>query len=352
MLIAVFILGLCMLFAAASASASVSLTDPIDDIILNEDEGISNILNLHDHFADGQSVLSFSAVSEHNKVDIKIKEDGTVDLTPPSDWFGYEEVTFIASDGDQKVSDTILVIVEPVNDRPQQIAPLLDSISFLEDTFAIDAFNLHNHFTDIDSKLEFSYSRENVLVKINDNGYVSFYAPLNWFGSEEVVIIASDGEIDISDTILVTVSSQNDKPECTVNIQAISLKGSSRTQTLNLGNYFSDVEDESLTYGVNGNRHVEYRVDPQNGELRISAPDTWSGKEVIMVTALDSNGASRSMQVVVVASPSYDSQGQIFYLTGLVLGLAVVGSKLQFTGRPRIVRSPVKLESYRHYKKQ
>jgi hypothetical protein len=352
MLIAVFTLSLCVLFAATSASANVALTDPIEDITINEDEIALNQLNLHDHFSDGQGVLSFSAISSDNKIDIKIIEDGSVDILPPSDWFGAEEITFIASDGDQKVSDTIFVTVEPVNDEPEQIAPLPESVSFLEDTEVISAFNLNNHFLDIDSQLAFSYSSENILVKINENGDVSFSAPSNWFGSENVEIIVSDGEVTVSDTILVSVSPQNDKPECNVNFESISLKESKPSKILILGNYFSDVEDESLTYEVSGNIHVNYKINSQNGELRIYAPDTWSGKEIITVTASDSNGATRSMQVVVVASPASNSQGQVFYLIGLVMGLAVVGCKLQFAGRRRIVRSIVKLESYRHYKGQ
>jgi len=340
-----------VLFAASSASANVTLTDPIEDITINEDETALDQLNLHHHFSDGQGVLSFAAISSDNKIDITINEDGSVDLIPPSDWFGTEEITFIASEGDQKVSDTVVVTVEPVNDGPKQIAPLPESISFLEDTKASYVFNLNHHFLDIDSQLVFSYSSENILVTINDNGDVSFSAPSNWFGSEEVEFIVSDGEFTVIDTTFVSVSPQNDEPKCNVNFESISLKESSPSKIMKLGNYFSDVEDETLTYEVSGNKHVNFEVNPQNGELRIYAPDTWSGKEVITVTASDSFGATKSMQVVVVASPASDSQGQVFYLTGLVLGLAVVGYKLQFTGRRRVIRSPVKLESYRYFKR-
>lgn len=350
LLIAAFTLILCLLFAATTASANVTLKDPIQDLTITEDEVAENLFNLNNHFSDGQTGLSFSAVSADNKIDVNIKEDASVDLTPPKNWFGTEEITFIATDGDQKVSDTVLITVEPVNDRPLLISHLPDSISFSEDTEIPGAFNLYNHFMDIDSLLTFSYNSENIRVNIESNGDVSLSAPSNWFGSEDVEFFASDGEFTLSDTISISVNPQNDEPVCNVNIEPISLKEESRSQILDLGDYFTDVEDDILTFEVTGNNHVNYEVDSENSKLRIFAPDSWSGKEIITITASDSAGSTKSIQVVVVASPAYDSQGQVFYLAGLVLGLSVVGVKLQHTGRRKDVKSPVSLTSYRHYK--
>jgi hypothetical protein len=336
-------------FAAISVTAEVALTEPIGDIKVGEDEMARDELNLHDHFTDGGSDLSFSAMSNDHKIDINIEEDGSVDLLPPKDWFGAEEITFTASDGEQKVSDTVLVVVEPENDGPILISSLPDA-SFLEDNGLIGAFNLNDHFTDIDSLMTYSYSSENIHVNIRDNGDVDISTPGNWHGIEEVTFTATDGQSTASDSVTVNVTAINDKPQCQVNFESISLKGSSPSETLDLGNYFSDVEDEVLVYEVLGNEHLNLEIDQEKEELRISAPESWSGKEVITVSASDSQGAARSMQVVVVKAPSYDSQEQVFYLTGLVLGLAVVGTKLQFTSRRREIKSPVKLESYRHFK--
>jgi hypothetical protein len=315
---------MCLLAAATSASANVTLTDPIEDVTINEDVIAENQFNLNNHFSNGESVLSFSAISE--------------------------EITFFASDGDQKVSDSIYVTVEPDNDAPILISPLINPTPFNEDSMLLYGLDLHNHFFDIDSLLIFTYSSENIIVTINSNGYVDFSAPSNWFGSEEVVFSAHDGGFTISDTVTVTVNPVNDPPQCNVNFKSISLKGATHSKTLHLGDYFMDVEDEKLTYKVTGNSQIKSEINAQNGDLAISAPKDWSGKEVIFVTASDSKGATRSMQVVVVVSPASNSQGQVFYLIGIVLGLSVVGCKLQFTGKRRIVKSPVKLESYRHFK--
>jgi hypothetical protein len=348
----IWLILLFFLFSAiTSVSADVALTEPIDDIRVNEDEIAKDEVNLNNHFTDGGSELSFSAVSIDHKIDISIEEDGSVDLEPPKDWFGAEEITFTASDGQQKVSDTVVVVVEPKNDGPVLISPLPD-LSFSEDGQIIGAFNLNDHFSDIDSLLEFTYSGENILVYIGNNGEVDISAHSNWYGTEDITFEASDGETTFSDTVTVSIIKVNDEPQCQVSFDSISLKGASPEWTLDLNNYFSDVDDESLVFEVKGNNHIEYKIDQENGKLILSSSESWSGKEVITVTASDSQGAARSMQVVVVKAPTYDSQGPVFYLTGLVLGLALVGTKLQFLSRRREIKSPVKLESYRHYKGQ
>jgi hypothetical protein len=352
LLIAGLILALFLVSQVSSVSATVTLDDPIPDFNLTEDVVEEDLFNLNDHFSDGQSGLTFSAVSADNKIDIEIKNDGSVDLTPPKDWFGQEVLTFFASDGDQKVSDRILVTVEPVNDGPKQVLPIPELDPFLEDAKIHNAFNLNNHFIDIDNMLTFTHSSENILVEINDNGDVTLSAKANWFGSEEVEFTAFDGELSASDTITVSVISQNDEPECNARFEYINLKGDNPSRTLDMGGYFSDVEDEILTFEISGNEHVNFEMDSESGNLKIFAPEDWSGKEVITVTASDSQGATKSMQVVVVASPTSGSQGQVFYFTGLVLGLAIVGAKLQLAGRSKTLKSPVKLESYRHYKGQ
>jgi hypothetical protein len=338
-----------LICAITSVSADVSLTEPIEDIMVKEDEIAVDELNLNNHFTDGGSELSFSAVSADYKIDISIEEDGSVDLEPPKDWFGAEEITFIASDGQQKVSDTVVVLVEPKNDGPVLTESLPDA-SFSEDNQIVGAFNLYDHFSDIDSLLEFKYSSENILVSIRENGDVDISARTNWYGSEEVTFEAFDGETTSSDTITVSVISVNDEPQCKVNFDSISLKGTSPERTLDLYDYFSDADDDNLIFVVKGNKRLKYELDQEKGNLKLLSSESWSGKEILTVTALDSQGSARSMQVVVIKAPTYDSQGPVFYLTGLVLGLAVVGTKLQFTSRRREIRSPVKLESYRHYK--
>jgi hypothetical protein len=334
-----------------AASASPTLTNPIKDISINEDLPAYNKLNLNNHFSNGETELSFSFISSDNKIHIKINDDRSVDFSTPKDWFGAEEITFIASDGVQEVSDSLTVSVEPVNDAPLIISPLPNTVSFDEDHVFLGAINLYEHFQDIDSILTLSYSSENIIVKINEDGSVDLSAPMNWYGSENVVFYASDGELEISDSVLVTVNPVNDQPIRIMDLKSISLNEKSHSSTVELGKMFSDYEDNILSFQVSGNSHIKYKIDQQNGQLRIQAPEGWRGKELLTVTASDSQGASQSTQFVVISTRNSDlSSGPIFYFTGLILALALAGVRLQVAGRRRQIKSPVKLESYRHFK--
>jgi hypothetical protein len=336
-----------------SASASLTLKEPIEDITIDEDVTVENALNLDDHFSNGEGQISFSYLSSDNKIDVRINEDKSVDISTPRDWFGAEEITFIATEGEQKVCDTIVVSIEPVNDAPELFSPLLDPAPFDEDTEVQAVFNLNDHFLDIDSILSYSHSAENIIVTVGDGGEVGFNAPLNWFGSEEVEFTASDGEMEISDIIMVTVNPVNDVPKSEVNLESISLDRDSRTNTVELSQLFSDVEDEALTFQVTGPSQINIEIVEETGQLKLEAPEDWNGKELLTVTASDSQGASQSVQFVVVTSKGSDhSSGPIFYLTGLVLAIGIAGVRLQVAGKKRIIRSPVKLESYRHFKGQ
>lgn len=332
-----------------SASATVTITEPIDDVTISEDETAQNEIDLDDYFSSDLSQISFSSVSADNKVDVTIQEDGAVDFTAPSNWFGSEEVIFIASDGEQEISDTIYVTVNAKNDAPQIISPFSE-VDFKEDTVKSNALNLYDHFQDIDSSLSFSSTSEHAIVNINTDGFVDFSAPDDWNGAEEVTFSASDGEFHVTDTIMVTVEPVNDPPQNKMVFSAVCLKSDYDGKTLNLNDYFSDSDNELLTFQISGNKQIIAEVIPESGHMRLSVPEKWSGEEILTITATDSSSESSSMQMVVIVTSQKDTSGYAFYLVGLVVALAVTGVRLQHAGRKRTIKSPVDLNSYRHYK--
>ncbi len=342
---------LLLISALPSGSASLTIDMSLPDVTMDEDMDALGEFNLHDYFSDDNSRIDFSSISGDNKIEVAIHGDGAVDFSAPKDWYGTEEVTFIASEGEQEISDTILVTVTPVNDPPLILMPIPDLPAFEEDTTLTDAINLNAHFQDVDNALTFSYSSEFIRVHIDDDGYVDIFAPDDWHGTEEVTFSASDGESDISDEVFIEVAPVNDAPKCAVNVLSISLKRDESPKILELEDYFTDVDDNSLTFELSGNHRINYEINTQKGQLILYAPQDWSGEEFITLKAKDLSGETSSMQIVVIASGNMDSSGQMFYLFGLVLALAISGVRLQMVGRKRSVKSPVKLGSYRFYKR-
>ena len=331
------------------AQGELIVRQEIPDITMSEDETALGVINLYSHFSNDKEWLQFSFLSADNKIEVVIHDDGWVDFSAPKDWYGTDEVTFIASDGQQQASDTIFVKVEPVNDPVLLLSPLLD-IYFEEDGDLKGAFNLNTYFQDIDSILDFSYSSDSIIVQIDDEGYVDFYAPNDWYGTERVEFSASDGEYVVTEEVLVTVTSLNDAPRCKVNIASIGLNADQRSKVMELKNYFIDVDEEPLSYIIEGNRRINAELNAEQEQLILKAPEDWSGEEILTLTAKDSSGEASSVQIVVIATRGSDSSGQVFYLLGLGLAIVIAGVRLQLAGRRRSLKSPIKLSSYSHYK--
>ncbi|UCF08878.1 MAG: hypothetical protein JSW28_04080, partial [Thermoplasmata archaeon] len=238
------IIFMLILAALPLVSAGPTVEASIPDITFDEDDDAVGALNLNDYFS-GDSQVQFSHVGTDNKLQVTIHDSGLVDIRAPSDWFGSEEVTFIASDGDQKAMDTILVTVRPVNDEPELVVPFPEAgVTFQEDGELLDALDLHHHFQDVDSILSVAHSSQHIQVQIGDGGHVDFSAPANWHGTEDVTFIASDGQGQVDGVVRVTVTSANDAPIALVKADTLGLDSEERSKTLDMRNYFSEVDDE------------------------------------------------------------------------------------------------------------
>jgi hypothetical protein len=130
----------------------------------------------------------------------------------------------------------------------------------------------------------------------------------------------------------------------------MSLKSDYEGRVLDLNAYFTDSDNEQLTFQISGNKRIKAEVICESGHVTLSVPEKWSGEEILTITATDSSGQSSSMQMVVIVTSQKDTSGYAFYLIGLVVALAVTGVRLQHAGRKRSIKSPVDLNSYRHYK--
>jgi hypothetical protein len=101
----------------AGPAVKQTLTEPMFD----EDTVDSEWLDLTDAFwdPDGDPLTwTVNPVPQNLTVDID-PSTGQVTITPQANWNGYEEVTFIASDGELQAAQRVNVIVIPVNDIPR-----------------------------------------------------------------------------------------------------------------------------------------------------------------------------------------------------------------------------------------
>jgi hypothetical protein len=132
-----------------------------------------------------------------------------------------QKPTVLVSLSDGLLSDYAIMQVMISDHTPPELLVPIDDVTFSEDTWNFNVFDLDDHFTGYnDGSLNYSYymdythhGDENVFVTIQNNNTVDFFSALNWYGSEYITFRAEDGWGAIAETtILVSVTPVNDAP--------------------------------------------------------------------------------------------------------------------------------------------
>jgi len=94
--------------------------DVIPDPDMNEDTSDDTWVNLMNAFSDADGdPITWSLAAEPVHLTVVIDPvTGQVTFTPEANWFGEEDLTFVASDGEMTASQTVTVMVHSVNDLP------------------------------------------------------------------------------------------------------------------------------------------------------------------------------------------------------------------------------------------
>jgi uncharacterized protein YjbI with pentapeptide repeats len=123
--------------------------------------------------------------------------DNNVTFSPQHDYYGANEFKLYVTDvthGSSALSNIFTVNVNAVNDPPYP-TNLIPNQSWNEDTTLNNAFNLYDHFYDVDNRtLVFNMvNNTRINATIGPEGYVNFSSQPNWYGTEKVRFNASDG---------------------------------------------------------------------------------------------------------------------------------------------------------------
>ncbi|MCY6381796.1 tandem-95 repeat protein [Hoeflea prorocentri] len=144
-------------------------------------------------------------------------ETGTFSGLPPKDFNGPVDVRVTAFDGEHAVSDDFTLDITPVNDKPVTGQELADQ-SFDEDT-AVSFTLPADAFDDVDGDtLALSVELANGealpgwLGFEASTGTFSGQPPLNFNGNLDVVVIASDGELEARSAFSLEITPVNDAP--------------------------------------------------------------------------------------------------------------------------------------------
>jgi hypothetical protein len=189
---------------------------PIRDRSFPEDT-VDSSIDLSGVFASPNvgTVLTFGNMGAPH-FNISMTADGKVTLTPTKYWHGSETMTFWASDGMfAPVFTDAKITVTHVNHQPYVIKPLL--ITMQEDTPSTPAF-MEYYFGDYDGDtLTYSMkSTEELTVTIYQQNAQLIITPiLNWNGEKTLTLLVTDGDLDVSMSVPVTVRPVDDTPVIT-----------------------------------------------------------------------------------------------------------------------------------------
>ncbi len=211
----------------------------------NEDTNLT--LNLSNYFSDpdGDS-LTYSILLNPLNINPAINGANLI-LSPAQNWFGANTIQLNASDGSLSIANNIVnLIVNSVNDAP--IASN-DSYSLNEDTIlAISAPGVLANDTDIDSAITsvLLTNPSNGNVILNNNGSFTYTPNLNYNGIDSFTYQATDGSLNSTATVTLTINSINDAPNITSTPVLTGIERTIYTYDVNA----TDIDNNPLNYSL------------------------------------------------------------------------------------------------------
>ncbi|TET89103.1 MAG: DNRLRE domain-containing protein [Methanomassiliicoccales archaeon] len=232
------------------------------------------------------------------------------------------QLTIFVSDG---LDSSFQVITVTVNDNyPPEILTHLPDLTFEEDFQYQYAFDLDGYFNDTDSDTLFFVSGQEILiVTIHENHTVSFEAPLDWYGVENVTFRAIDSEgAIVEDTIRVEVIPVNDPPVVlTIPNQFVG----ERQWTLDITAYISDVDNDISELNITTNSQY---VTVESMILFFDYPEGVSEENITIRVSDGISNTTRSILVVIIGNEPTDwlSENWLMVLILILTIMALIGS--------------------------
>jgi hypothetical protein len=169
----------------------------LPDVSFDEDAVLKNAFNLGDYFydIDGDALYYTNGTKFISAI---INDDDTVDFYAPENWYGFEYITFRATDPYGALAeDMILVVVLPVNDAPvigeipkhDMIVGkpwILDLSKYIED--------VDNDISELEITAESEIGQDYVILA----GYILTFQYPEGVHNDIITVTASDGELETS----------------------------------------------------------------------------------------------------------------------------------------------------------
>ncbi|MGD9099030.1 MAG: choice-of-anchor O protein, partial [Anaerolineae bacterium] len=268
-----------------------------DSAATDEDQAVSVEVLDNDGDLDGDS-LSVVAVgaAAHGTV----THDGvSVTYTPQANWSGEDSFTYTVDDGDLSDTATVFVSVNPVNDAPVAA----DDSAVTDEDQAITVNVLDNDGDlDGDSLTIIAVSAASNGTLTRDGTSVTYVPQANFNGADSFSYTVSDGLVQDTATVDITVNPVNDAPAA-ADDSAVTDEDSAIT--IGVLDNDSDLEGDSLTVtGVSA--AANGTVTHDGVSVTYTPRANWSGDDSFTYT-VDDGDLSDTATVFVTVNPVNDA---------------------------------------------
>jgi hypothetical protein len=236
-------------------------------------------------------------------------QSGIVSFTPALNFFGNASFTYKVTDAYGSTSTaTVLLTVEPVNDKP---LPTGDIVSMNED--ASKTIEIMTNDIDVDSTLKiesFEKPLHGIVVK---SGNTLIYTPeKNYNGQDEFAYTVTDGEYSETAQVKITVLAVNDVPLVVPDQEETNYKTAVSIDVLAND---SDVESGTLsiisvTTPENGNAVIK------DGKISYVPNDGFAGTDSFSYTVSDGDKEATAGVKIKVNDPDVNSEKTVSVLPG------------------------------------
>ncbi|HMW36394.1 MAG TPA: FG-GAP-like repeat-containing protein, partial [bacterium] len=292
-------------------------TAMIPDTTLSEDFMKTFRRKLTAHFTDvDNGTLTYTTTVLSGSVTTSISNDSLF-VNSVADYNGSATIKITATDAaSASVTDTFVVMIQPVNDPVQKLSALRDT-TFIEDTPRHFAIRLSEHFNDMDSPvLTYQAIALDSGIRVfaqHDSLFVEGVPDSN--GTKRISVSAGDGETIAKDTVNVSLTPQEDAPRLKLALTDYQMSedslSSSKRIAIELKSHFYDPDGDALTFSRNiadGRGGIQTALSNQTDTLFIWNVADSNGTFKIAISADDDKGGQKARDTIILSvSPVNDA---------------------------------------------
>lgn len=322
---------------------------PVIDVLTTElDENSPEIIIGHIDDIDGDLDIANSEISALHGT-VFIESDGDIVYTPNTNYDGQDTVTIIARDeAGAEVPQIIELTINNINNAPEaQDDHLPDTGTKENKTLTIDVLSndrdldnnpltithINDHQVQGTTPIIIKKNGVNIgeaWVEDNEIKFEAFGTLVNGEKEQyEFNYTVSDGDESDKANVSFTLTGVNDKPEIT-QLENSVLEDSIQTVIGNLSDIDGSIDIAKSTVSAS---HGQVKI-LSNGDIVYTPDANYFGQDIINITAVDNEGASRSDQFSLTIENVGDNVGMVFDaspLTNAILEHATNGTPVGIT---------------------